>query len=121
MPHEPFVRCIISVQMSTLLAVNDIARVVMPGTGSDTYSIESCSVSARALVSGTATVVVLNGAGTSIFSIPMSGTAPITSSSSSPGVSTIAGGDMFRIGFSGIGVGLQDVSVNIVVKMPSVA
>lgn len=119
--HEPYVAVPISVQFSSLLAANDIAQAVVPGTGSDVYTIMFASASCRALVSGTATPVVLNGAGSTIFSLALSGAAPLTATSSSPSVATIVGGDKLRFGLSGIGVGLSDVSVTVWIKMISVA
>lgn len=116
MAHEAFHMVPINVTLSSLLAVDDIAQVIMPG--SDTYTITSISASCRLLTSGTATLVCKNGAGSTVTSIVLTAGAIVAGTLS---ISTITGGDKFRLGFSGIGIGLADVIATIWIKMPSTA
>lgn len=107
----------ISVNMSSLLAVDNITHhptLALPGVTSYKIDAYPWSVNARVLISGTATLVVKNGAGTTLA------TKAITSagvSTFTPSVSTITAGDRFMFGFSGVGIGLGDVSVTGWLKM----
>lgn len=115
MAHEPYHLVPINVTMSSLLVTDDVGQVLAPG--SDTYTIAGISASCRALVSGTATLIVKNAAGSTVTSIALSAGSIIAGTLS---ISTIAGGDKLRFGFTGIGVGLADVVVTAWLRMPSV-
>ena len=116
MAHEAFHLVPINVTMSSLLAVDDIGQVLMPGT--ETYVISGISASCRALISGTATLIAKNGAGSTIASINLIAGSIVVGSLS---IASIVGGDKIRLGFTGIGIGLADVVVTVWVKMPSTA
>lgn len=108
------------VPMPSLLATDDVCRITVPTIpGYSTIQLDACpwSVSSRALLSGTATMNVKNGAGTTVASraITAAGVFSFT-----PTVSTIAAGDVLRFGFSGLGLGLSDVCVTAWLKMPSI-
>lgn len=110
----------IVVPMPSLLATDDVCRVTIPTIpGYATIQLDAVpwSISTRALISGTATMNVKNGAGTTVASraITAAGVFSFT-----PTTSTIAAGDVLRFGFSGLGLGLSDVCVTAWLKMPSV-
>lgn len=103
---------------STLLVADDLARVPIPSIlNHPNVKIDSVpwSLSARALLSGTATIVVKNNAGTVLASraITAAGTYTFT-----PTVSTINAGDTLRFGMTGLGLGLSDVSVTAWLRVP---
>lgn len=111
----------VNVAMSSLLAVDDIAQVIVPsipGYSALQTDWHDWSVSARALISGTATLVVRNGAGTLMASRAL--TAPGVFAFT-PTVSMINAGDRLRFGFTGIGLGLQDVNVTGWLRVPITA
>lgn len=104
----------IVVPLTSLLAVDDIAQVLMPGS-SLTYIIAGISASCRVLTSGTATLVVKNAAGATITSIVLTAGGVVAGALA---LDTIAAGDKLRFGFSGVGVGLVDVTATVWIKMP---
>lgn len=111
----------INVAMSSLLAVDDIAQVIVPnipGYSALQTDWHAWSVSARALISGTATLVVRNGAGTLMASRALSAPGVFAFT---PTVSMINAGDRLRFGFTGIGLGLQDVNVTGWLRVPVTA
>lgn len=91
--------------LNSLLAVDDLAQVVIPFSA----RIHSISSSCRALVSGTATVVVKNTAGSTIGSVDMTAAGQFTNLA--PSITTLAANDKLRFCMSGIGVGLADVCI----------
>lgn len=110
----------IVVPMPSLLAADDVVRVTVPtipGYATIQLDAHAWSVSVRSFLSGTATVVVKNGAGTTLASraITAAGVFSFT-----PTTATIAAGDVLRFGFSGLGLGLGDVCVTAWLKMPSI-
>jgi hypothetical protein len=108
----------ITVVISSLVVSDDINRVLIPtilNHPNVTIDTVPWSVSAKALVSGTATLVIKNDAGTLLA------TKAITAAGSfnfTPIVSTINAGDNLHFGFSGIGLGLSDVCVTGWLKVP---
>ncbi len=110
----------ITVTFSSLLAADDLARVIVPsppGVTSIKLDAHDWSVSARVLLAGTATLVVKNAAGTTLASRAITGAEGF---SFTPAVSSINPGDVLRFGFTGLGVGLQDVCVTAWLKLPMV-
>lgn len=116
MAHEAYHLVPINITMTSLLAADDIGQVLMPG--SETYVIAGISASCRALISGTATLIAKNGAGSAITSINLTAGAVVAGSLS---IASIVGGDKIRLGFTGIGIGLADVVATVWIKMPSTA
>lgn len=106
------------VPMSSLLASDDIAQVIVPsipGYSALQLDAHDWSVSARALISGTATLVIKNGAGTTLASKALTAAGVFAFT---PSVSMINAGDRLRFGFTGLGLGLQDVCVTGWLRMP---
>src|SRR5262245_1855598 len=118
--YEPYTLVPLVICFSSLLAADDIAQVNIPSVddGSARVQIDACdwAFSLRALISGTASLVVKRGDGTTIA------TAARTSAGITlfrPTVSLISMGDRLRFGLTGVGVGLADVSVTGWLKIPT--
>lgn len=108
--HWTFVPIIVT--MSSLLALDDIAQVSLPSVpeavGPFLLDQADWTASVRALVSGTATLVVKNGAGDTLASKAIAATGLHLFR---PVVQVIDQTDRLRFGFSGVGIGLADVTV----------
>lgn len=120
--YEPSVLIPLVINFPTLAILDDIAVVPLPliedGAGRVQLDYADWAFTARALTSGTATLVIKRNDGTII------GTASLTVPGTvvfRPSQSTLAMGNRLRFGLSGIGVGLLDVSVVGWIKLPCVS
>lgn len=119
--YEPYILTPLVLQMSSPLALEDIAQIVIPrlagnGVGMIALDAQDWSVSARKLDGGTAILVCKNGAGQLVVSVPISEEGFFTFT---PLIAKIATGDRLRFGFSNVGTGLADVTVTAWLKLPS--
>ena len=114
MAHEPFHWVPVTFGFPTLVAADDVVRAVLPALSGMELGVLSIGV--RAITSGTATMVLKNAAGTTLASMAVTAAG---TSTTTPSPISVASGETLRFGFSGIGVGLLDVSVCQWVKMPS--
>jgi len=101
---------VMSVSLGTLAVADDIAQI--PNATLGPLRIRRVFASARLLTLGTATVIVKNGGGVTVGSVPLAAPGPVVNDVA-PAVLTILAGGRLRFGFTGLGTGLGDVTAGV--------